>query len=193
MPLKAGGWTDQAIVEGLKSKDPAAGAALYDRVQDRVNRIVWRMLGPDPEHDDVVHQVFVSALDGIAGLRNARSLDSWMVGITLNTVRYELRRRKIRRLFRSADVEPADMSPDRDPKRQLLSRRFYATAAKLKPDDRIAFTLRLVEGYSLAEVAEALGCSLATVKRRIDRARKAFARQARQDPILAEWIGGAHG
>jgi RNA polymerase sigma-70 factor (ECF subfamily) len=37
-------------------------------------------------------------------------------------------------------------------------------------DDRLAWSLRHIEGHALAGVAEACGCSLATAKRRIDAA-----------------------
>jgi RNA polymerase sigma-70 factor (ECF subfamily) len=186
--VSSGGWSDTAIVEGLLRHDPDAASALYDRIGERVDRIVWRMLGADAEHDDVVHEVFVAALGSIAALRNATSLEAWMVGITLNTVRQELRRRQRRRLFRRPEQERADEHPAGDPARQLLSRRFYATLERLGVDRRIAFTLRFVEGHSLAETAVELGCSLATAKRRIERARAAFMRQARRDPVLAAWI-----
>jgi RNA polymerase sigma-70 factor (ECF subfamily) len=190
LAMPAANWTEEAIVAGLRRGDPEAAAALYDRVQDRVNRIVWRMLGADAEHDDVMHQVFVEALDSASALRNPGSLESWMVGITLNTVRRELRRRRFRRrLFGPEAPEPVDADGTLDPERLMLLRRFYGALEHLGASERILFTLRFVEGYSLAEAAEAAGCSLAAVKRRLERARRAFAARAARDPVLAAWIG----
>ena len=54
-------------------------------------------------------------------------------------------------------------------------------------DQRIAFSLRYIEGMSLHEVAEAAGCSLATIKRRLTRAQAAFLEASRKDPLLASW------
>jgi RNA polymerase sigma-70 factor, ECF subfamily len=41
-------------------------------------------------------------------------------------------------------------------------------------DQRVAWMLHVVEGWSLPEVAEACDCSLATVKRRIRAARESI-------------------
>jgi RNA polymerase sigma-70 factor (ECF subfamily) len=42
----------------------------------------------------------------------------------------------------------------------------------LAVDDRIAWTLRFVEGHDLKAAADLVGCSLATIKRRIRRAQR---------------------
>ena len=57
---------------------------------------------------------------------------------------------------------------------------------RLGADQRLAFTLRFVEGYRLQEVAELCGCSLATTKRRLARASERFVELARRDPLLRE-------
>ena len=43
---------------------------------------------------------------------------------------------------------------------------------QLPTNDRMAWMLRHVEGYALQEAADACGCSLATVKRRVAAAQK---------------------
>ena len=47
----------------------------------------------------------------------------------------------------------------------------YALLQTMKADERIAWTLRHVEGHDLQSAADLAGCSLATVKRRIRRAK----------------------
>jgi RNA polymerase sigma-70 factor (ECF subfamily) len=46
----------------------------------------------------------------------------------------------------------------------------YALLCTMPADDRIAWTLRYVERHRLEAVAELTACSLATAKRRIQRA-----------------------
>ena len=180
-----------AIVEGLRRGSPESALLLYDRVSARVNRLVWRLLGADPEHDDVVHQVFLNVFSSIGGLKDAAALDGWVVGLTVNTVRRELRRRKYRRLLRldfAATVPGGEAAAaDLDPERQMVAHRFYAALARMGVDERIAFTLRAIEGCALAEVAQACGCSLATAKRRVARAHDTLTRAAERDPVLATW------
>jgi RNA polymerase sigma-70 factor (ECF subfamily) len=179
-----------AIVSGLCARAPEAAAALYDRAAERVNRLVARMLGPDPEHDDLVHEVFLSAFATIGTLRDPAALDGWLVGITVNTVRRELRRRRYRRLLRLsvAAEAPSEAAPGPDPERQMVAHRFYAALGRLGVDERLAVTLRAVEGCAMAEVAAACDCSLATAKRRVGRAAEYLTETAARDPVLAAWM-----
>jgi Sigma-70, region 4 len=48
--------------------------------------------------------------------------------------------------------------------------------------------LRHVEGYELAEVAAACGCSLSTVKRWLTRAESRLQESARRDPVLSRMV-----
>ncbi len=182
--------SNEEIVDGLLQNDPAAAAALYDRFADKVNAKVWRLLGADPDHDDVVHQVFVHVLTSIRKLKNASSLEEWISGIAVNTVRREIRNRKYRRI-----LVPMASPPDIEctssrgaPDTSLFARRFFAVLSQMRPEDYIIFTLRFVEGNSLGEVAAAGGYSLSTAKRRLGRARREFLKRAAKDPVLKSFI-----
>jgi RNA polymerase sigma-70 factor (ECF subfamily) len=177
-----------AIVEGLRRGSPEAALLLYDRVSARVNRLVWRLLGADSEHDDVVHQVFVNALSSVGGLRDPAALDAWIVGVVCNTVRRELRRRRFRSLFRLEAAPPDACAPGADPETGMVARRFYAALEALGANERIAFTLRVVDGCPLQEVAAMCGCSLAAAKRRIASATARLQSVAARDPVLDRWM-----
>lgn len=183
--LDAARMPDAQIVEGLARGSPSAGRALYDRYGDLVNRLVWRLLGADPEHDDVVHLTFVNVLGSIHKLKNPDSLRSWITGVTVNTVRKEIRSRRYRRILHLVPEEPPDAS---EPGDEDLVRRIYAALERVGADERIAFTLHHVEGQSLPEVAAVTGGSLATVKRRIARARKTMVRELERDARLASAV-----
>jgi RNA polymerase sigma-70 factor (ECF subfamily) len=70
--------------------------------------------------------------------------------------------------------EPVDLdaiaSSDASPHTRAQIAQIYALLRTLPTDDRIAWTLRAVEGHDLETVARLTRCSLATVKRRISRA-----------------------
>jgi RNA polymerase sigma-70 factor (ECF subfamily) len=86
-------------------------------------------------------------------------------------------------------VEPPDAEA-----RQSLGR-FYAILDRLSALDRAAFVLRHVEGMKLEEIGEALGVSLATVKRHLDRAGEVVSRHVERDPALSAYAvrsRGAH-
>jgi RNA polymerase sigma-70 factor (ECF subfamily) len=178
----------EEIVAGLRQNDPAAAAALYDRFADKVNSKVWRLLGADADHDDVVHQVFLHVLSGIHKLKNPSSLEEWINGIAVNTVRREIRSRKYRRILIPMASPPETVAVGSDPDASLFAVRFFAALRELRTDDYIIFVLRFVEGGSLSEVAAAGGVSLSTAKRRLGRARKEFLKRAAKDPVLRSFI-----
>jgi RNA polymerase sigma-70 factor (ECF subfamily) len=62
--------------------------------------------------------------------------------------------------------------------------RVQAAADRLPPAKRTVFMLREVEGFSTAEVAGALGVSVAVVKQRLHRAKEEVRRTLKGNPAL---------
>lgn len=175
-------------MDGLIERNPAAAGALYDRLGKTVNRHVWRLLGADSEHDDIVHQVFVNALTSIDKLKDPSALDDWIVGIAINTVRKELRNRKYRRFFVCTDAHEQTAQDRGDTERQFMLSRVFEILQSMKIEHYIAFILRFVEGNTIREVALKQGCSLATAKRRVAGAKTEFWKRARRDSFLSSHI-----
>jgi RNA polymerase sigma-70 factor (ECF subfamily) len=77
-------------------------------------------------------------------------------------------------LSRGADPIEIDSvaSNEASPHTRAQLAQIYALLRTLPTDERIAWTLRYVEGNELDIVARLTDCSLATVKRRISRAQK---------------------
>jgi RNA polymerase sigma-70 factor (ECF subfamily) len=182
---------DEQLLAVVRRGGPAAAAIVFDRYGDTVNRVVARCLGPDPDHDDVVHDAFVHILRGLPKLRDPGALRGFVRAVAVNTVRTELRRRRFRRAFWWSGDVPEPAVDGLDPEGRDLLRRVYAILDRLAPDLRIAFTLRFVERHALTEIAELTGASLATVKRRIARASKRFTELAEgDDELIARMAGG---
>jgi len=180
--------SNQEIIDGLRRGSPEAAAALYDQYGALVNRLVWRFLGADPDHDDVVHQVFVAVLTSIGTVSNPLVLGAWISGVTFNTVSKEIRSRKYRRILHLVPEQPEIPSTAMAPDRQAFIRRFYAIVDRMRTDDRLMFVLRFLEGHTVIEIAGITKASPATVKRRIARARQVFMKRARKDEMLSDMI-----
>ena len=65
-----------------------------------MTRASRRMMGPDGELDDVVHDIFVRALESLPRLRDPSALKSWLFGITVRTVRIRFQKRTRQRWLR---------------------------------------------------------------------------------------------
>lgn len=178
-----------ALLALARAGDPRTGEALFDLVGAQVNRLVWRLLGADEDHDDLVHQVFVALLAGVARVREPAALRAWVAAVTVNTVRSEIRQRRAGRLLgaRVAATESIYTPAVSHEARELLERT-YAVLARLPADERIALALRYIDEQSLGDVAAACDCSLATIKRRLSAAQARFRRLAQRDSVLAEHL-----
>lgn len=184
--------SDRAIVTGLRAGQGGAGAALYDRYDVQVRRVLIRVLGPDSEIKDLVQDVFVAAIDGIDRLQDPDAMRGWLTSIAVHVARGEIRRRTRARWFPlfAGDELPEVEAPVASAETDEAVRTTYRVLGKLPADERIAFALRFVDGMDLNEVAEAAGVSLATIKRTLARAQKKFGTMARTYPELSEWLEG---
>jgi RNA polymerase sigma-70 factor (ECF subfamily) len=110
-----------------------------------------------------------------------------MASVCVKTVRSEIRRRRMRRFFLASSVPLSHVAaPVQDHDARDLLEKTYSLLELLPADERIAFALRYIDEQPLAEVAEACNCSLATAKRRLQRAAQRFTRLASRDPAMAE-------
>jgi RNA polymerase sigma-70 factor, ECF subfamily len=175
----------------LTRENPEAGLAeLHRRYSATVNRLVWRLLGADPDHDDLVQQVFFAMLTSLRQLRDPTRLDFWVRTVTVNAVRQELRKRSVRRFFfrESSHTRRVGDLVDEVESRNLLAQ-CVGVLDKIPTDQRLVFVLHLVEGHSLRDVAEMCGYSHITAKRRLKAATKRFRTLVQTRPDLLKRLG----
>jgi len=184
--------SDEILVLSLRARHPDAGTQLFDRYAPHVRRVLVRVMGPDSEILDLVHDVFVTALESVHRLMDPRALRAWLTQIAVFTARARIRRRvrgRILRFLPFSELPEAELPPT-DFEASQAMQAVYRVLDALDTDQRIAFALRFVAGMELTEVAASCGVSLATIKRRLSRAQVRFGNAARREPALAEWIAG---
>lgn len=182
-------YTDAQLVALACAGTPGIEQALFERLAPLISRTVWTLLGPDSEHQDMMHDVFLRVLRGIVKLRDADRLEDWAARVAINAVRNELRRRRLRRWVAwnpFEEPEPAGYAPDLDG-REVLARA-YRALDKLPADERVVLSLRLFYDGTLEQLAASAGCSTTTAKRRLRRARARFIKIAEQDALLKPWL-----
>jgi RNA polymerase sigma-70 factor (ECF subfamily) len=168
---------DDGLVALAAQGDMRAAELLYRRHSSFAFNLGARIAGSTTDVEDVVHDAFLRAFDNLGTLRNPKAFKSWLGSIVVHAMRSRLRRGRLLRLFGlGRDSDPIDIdclaSEDASPRARAEVAQVYALLQTLPADDRIAWTLRYVEGHDLKSAAELCGCSLATVKRRIRRAQR---------------------
>jgi RNA polymerase sigma-70 factor (ECF subfamily) len=180
--------SDALLVSSIRAGDERALVELFDRHRAHVRRILLRVLGPDFELDDLVQDVFVAALEGLARLEDPKMFRRYLTSTAVFTARARIRKRKRWRPFLRFMAEPPESLRHPAPEVTEAMRATYRVLDVLPVEERIAFTLRFVEGMELTEVADAVGVSLATVKRRLARAGTTFKTSAQSEPSLRTWL-----
>lgn len=181
---------DATLVAAIREGQVGCTAELFDRYGSHVQRVLANILGFDPELADLIQEVFARALASLHTLNDGAKLKAWLTSIAVFTARGCIRARTRRRWLGLATPsqlgqQPAPRVPEEV--REAL-RATYEVLEQLPSNERIAFTLRYFHGLELTDLAEACGVSLATIKRRLARARLRFMALARHRPALRAWV-----
>lgn len=181
---------DTALIQALGAGHPGAAAAFYDRHAPHVLRTLQSALGADEDLPDLLQDIFMTAISQIEDLHDIARVRSWLTGIAVFTARAHIRRRARRSwlsVFSPAHASVREQEPPPSDARRALGE-IYRILGGMPADERLAFALRIIEGLTLPEVAEACRVSLATVKRRLQRAERRFVERARLRPELEHWL-----
>lgn len=156
---------DATLVARAAAGDERAFTALYRRHARYVAGVAFRLLGDEAELDDVVQETFVDVHDALGSIRDGATVRAFLATITARKVARRIRRRQRQRWLASF----IGLSSARSDAPAVEGEAFalYQALEAVSVDRRIPWTLHVVEGMTLPEVASACGVSLATVKRRI--------------------------
>jgi RNA polymerase sigma-70 factor, ECF subfamily len=194
---------DGRLVDALRRRAPTAAERLVTTYGDRAYRLAIGITSNAPDAEEAVQDAFWSVIRKIDTFRGESAFGSWLYRIVANAAYQKLRGRQGRRAEIALDeVLPLFHEDGRhaapvvdwsarvdDPARQT-ELRLALTAAldELPAHYRAALVLHDVEGRSNAEVAAALGISVANVKSRVHRGRL-FVRKRLAESMSAEEDG----
>ncbi|MFO0573945.1 MAG: sigma-70 family RNA polymerase sigma factor [Polyangia bacterium] len=172
---------DDAALHVVPAALPAAPLSLEQLFKDHarfVAAVVLRVLGRDHEVDDVVQEVFLDAMSGLPRVHTPAAIRGWLKTVAVRKAYRHLRKRRVR-AFLGLD-QPGCYehlaATGCGPEERALLARVYHLLDQIPVNERLAWTLRYVEGEQVEAVAALCGCSLATVKRRIAAASAALER-----------------
>jgi RNA polymerase sigma-70 factor, ECF subfamily len=148
---------DEALIARWREGDERAASLLVERHARPLARFV-ASLGVRSEVEEVVQDTFVRAFGSIDGFRRRSSLRTWLFTIARNLVRDRARSAKARREDR--ELDEAYAATTHDALDGLVAgetaARLRGAVERLTPMQRDVFTLRVVQGLSYKEIADAL-------------------------------------
>jgi len=165
------GPTDAALVVAARAGEAWAQETLFRRHARMALGLAHRLLPGDPEVDDIVQDCFVFALERLASLRNAQAFASWLGSIVVRVVQKRLRRRRIATRLGLRSAQPVNfdavIAANAPAEAVYELRRVYGLLEQLPAEERVALVLRRVEGLEIPQIAETMGLSVSTIKRRL--------------------------
>ncbi len=186
---------DRALLAAHVAGDPEAFGVLFGRHRDRLWAVALRTLGDPEEAADALQDAMISAFRRADSYRGDAAVTTWLHRVVVNACLDRVRRRRARAAeplpddleehARRGALATADTSRagGTDPVAAVLDEEQRAAVLRalgtLGPDQRAALVLVDMQGYSVAEAAEILGCAPGTVKSRCARGRSRLA------PLLA--------
>jgi RNA polymerase sigma-70 factor (ECF subfamily) len=145
--------------------------ALYDDALPHVYGYLARRCGSVSLAEDLTSETFLAAVDAVRNRQQAGLSTAWLMRVARNKLvdHWRRREREERRLT------ALDSSPDDDRwEIQLDVLVAHETLARLRPQHRVALTLRYLDGLPVPEVAEQLDRTVGATEVLLVRARRAF-------------------
>lgn len=180
-----------ALFEAIQRDTADWQRRAFDDYYRLVYGLLVKALGPHGDVEDLVSDVFLGFFESARNIRDASCIRSYIVSITMNVVRREVRQRKRRRLVYKLVGGPHDWergtSTD-DPKAKAALLQLSRILDEINTEERLAFVLSGLAGMSMAEIAEALDVSLSTAKRRVRRANENVLKRVSRNALLADYI-----
>lgn len=158
-----------------RSLDPDSLEEAAAALSAPLRRYLERLVGDAATADDLLQETLVRVARGLPGFRAHSSLKTWVFAIATRVAADHFRRPATK--VSTVDIDDFELLPDRVPDvdERLIVEEANACVRgvidSLPEDYRAALVLHDLEGLTAAETAEICGCSLATAKVRIHRAR----------------------
>jgi RNA polymerase sigma-70 factor (ECF subfamily) len=171
------------LVDRCALGEEAAWRELYVAYQPMLIRFLRRLGLAPSDAVDGAQEVFLQVHRYLGRFEGRSDLKTWLYKLCISRAARHHRRRRVQAtlaaLFRRDTERPSFSQAMHESEAQVL---VAAAITGLKPIHRSVFVLFEIEGLSGEEVANVVGCPVATVWRRLHNARKELAASLRVPP-----------
>ena len=175
-------FTDAAVVAQVLAGDKDAFRLLVGRHTRSIYSVAYRMTGNQQDAEEIVQETFLRAYKSLERFELRSSFSTWLYRIAVNRSLDFLKARKMDDSYQISDNPPGEddektvqlpvTSPG--PDRLLLSaeakNKIAQAMALLSPSERVAFTMRHMEGKSIEEISQSLNIKTSAAKNSVFRA-----------------------
>ncbi len=173
---------DSILIAKLKAGDAAAFSDLVSAYRSRVINTCYRFLLNKEDAEDISQELFVEVYRSVSSFRGESKLSTWILRIavakSLDEIKKRKRKKRLTSVFKMALLDDIVhlLAGGASPEKQLSGKEnrneILAAMDALPDNQRIAFTLSKVEGYTNTEIAEIMSVTTVAVESLIYRAKK---------------------
>jgi RNA polymerase sigma-70 factor, ECF subfamily len=179
--------TDAAVVAQVLAGDRDAFRVLVNRHSRSIFRVVYRMTGNQQDAEELVQETFLRAYKSLERFELRANFSTWVYRIAVNRTLDFLNARKTQMQNQNKDAYQIVDNPDTEagnqiqlpasgpgPDRLLLSvemkSKIAGALSLLTAAERVAFTMRHMEGRSIEEISQVLDLKVSAAKNSVFRA-----------------------
>jgi RNA polymerase sigma-70 factor (ECF subfamily) len=194
--------SDERLVLAAKDGDTNAFVELRGRHSSKILRTTFRITRNWEDAEDALQDSFLKAFIHLNKFEGRSSFSSWVTRIAINMSLMIIRKKSAKREL-SIDAsendcesydrwEPRDLNedPERRYARHERAELLRGAIRRLPPALRTAVELQQAQEYSVQELADSLGISLAAAKSRLLRARLSMRTQLHGNNVKSSQSGG---
>jgi len=156
---------EDRLVERARTGDEGAFEDLVRRYEKPIYYLALRSVREEQAAADLAQTAFLKAYEGLRGFRGQASFKTWLYRIAINLCKNYLRDHGKKKFDSLGEMDPPSTA---NPLRELIEHESQALLAqawaKLPERQRLTVALKVQEGMKYREIAEAMGCSVGTVK-----------------------------
>lgn len=176
---------ESELIKKCQQGDVEAFEKLILSYQKKVYTIAYRYMGRREEAEDLAQEAFIKVYRSLKTFRGDSSFSTWLYHVVTNVCRDALRKNSRKLEEDSLDcavttekgeirreIVDWSMSPALLYEQKELGEFLQSLIDQLSPEYKAVIVMREIQDMSYDEIAQAMDCSLGTVKSRLSRARK---------------------
>ncbi|MBR5099753.1 MAG: sigma-70 family RNA polymerase sigma factor [Bacteroidales bacterium] len=173
-------YPEAELIAGCVRGERKAQQLLYERYASVMYPVCVRYVGRE-DAKDILQDGFLTIFDKIDTYKGEGSFEGWMRKIFVNACLMHIRKADALRFSEDISESPELGGVlEHGVLEQLETREILDLIAQMPPGLRSAFNLFVIEGYTHAEVAEALGMTEQSSRSQVSRARSLLQRKIKE-------------
>jgi RNA polymerase sigma-70 factor, ECF subfamily len=173
---------DAVFLDKLRAGDKTAYNELIKLYSGRVLNTCYRFLLDKEDAEDISQEVFIEIFQSLKTFRGDAKLSTWIYRIAVTKSLDEIKKRnrkkrimafgKILHLDEVSDWIAGGSMPDKSIHEEEKMKEVMQALNTLPDNQRVAFTLSKIDGYSNTEIAEIMKTTITAVESLVSRAKK---------------------